>query len=229
MPTISTARRMSGSHLVYEELRARIQDLRLEPGRRLYEPELAATLGVSRTPLREALRLLLAEDLLEQLPTGGMVVRGVSARDVAELYAVRARLEGLVAEAAATRATTADVARLRSLLERNEALAGLPEGAMESGHELHVEIERIADHGWASRVLGQIEGQLARYRRFSNATDSRRAAALEEHRQIVDAIARRAAATAGRRAEGHVLAARDAAVAGLETAFPEQPAEGTGR
>jgi DNA-binding GntR family transcriptional regulator len=228
MPSISKARRMSGSQLVYEELRARIQDLRLEPGQRLYEPELATTLGVSRTPLREALRLLLAEDLLEQLPTGGMVVRGLSARDVAELYAVRARLEGLVAEAAAQRARAADVALLHALLERNEALAGLPEGAMESGHEIHVEIERIADHAWASRVLSQIEGQLARYRRFSNATAERRAAALEEHRGIIDAIARRAATTAGRRAESHVLAARDAAIAGLETAFAPSSAERPG-
>ena len=64
-------RRASGGQLVYTELRRRILDLELEPGQRLYEPELAAELQVSRTPLREALRLLLAEDLLDQLPTGG--------------------------------------------------------------------------------------------------------------------------------------------------------------
>ena len=68
-------RRASGGQLVYTELRRRILDLELQPGQRLYEPELAAELQVSRTPLREALRLLLAEDLLDQLPTGGMVVR----------------------------------------------------------------------------------------------------------------------------------------------------------
>ena len=66
------ARRASGAHLVYAELRRRILDLELRPGQRLYEPELSATLQVSRTPLREALRLLLAEDLIDQLPTGGM-------------------------------------------------------------------------------------------------------------------------------------------------------------
>ena len=71
-------RRASGGQLVYTELRRRILDLELEPGQRLYEPELAAELQVSRTPLREALRLLLAEDLLDQLPTGGMVVRPLS-------------------------------------------------------------------------------------------------------------------------------------------------------
>ncbi len=222
MSPISSARRMSGSQLVYEELLARIQDLRLEPGRRLYEPELAAELGVSRTPLREALRLLLAEDLLEQLPTGGMVVRRLSTRDAAELYAVRARLEGLVAGAAAERVTDADAGRLHSLLRRNAALAGLAEGAMESGHEIHVELERIADHAWGSRMLGQIEGQLARYRRFSNASADRRAAALSEHRGIIDAVVAGDSALAAARAEEHVLAAREETLAQLGTALDGQ-------
>ncbi|WP_353950753.1 GntR family transcriptional regulator [Knoellia sp. S7-12] len=215
----TSARRRSGAQFVYEELLAQIQDMRLEPGRRLNETELAGALGVSRTPLREALRLLLAEDLLEQLPTGGMVVRRLSTRDAAELYAVRARLEALVAAAAAERAGSADVDRLTTLLRRNEALAGLAEGAMESGHAIHLEIERIADHAWASRVLAQIEGQLARYRRFSNASPDRRAAALAEHRGIVESIAAADPASAGTRAEEHVLAAREATMAQLEVSL----------
>ena len=77
---VDRPRRASGGQLVYTELRRQILDLELKPGQRLYEPELAAELQVSRTPLREALRLLLAEDLLDQLPTGGMVVRPLSAR-----------------------------------------------------------------------------------------------------------------------------------------------------
>lgn len=219
MSTSVSPRRRSGAQFVYEELLAQIQDMRLEPGQRLYEPDLASRLGVSRTPLREALRLLLAEDLLEQLPTGGMVVRRLTIRDAAELYAVRARLEGLVASAAAERATEADNARLAALVDRNVALAGLADGAMESGHAIHVEIERIADQGWASRLLAQIEGQLARYRRFSNQSPERRASALAEHRGIVEAIAAADSATAGVRAEQHVLAARAATVAQLEVSL----------
>lgn len=219
MSTNASPRRRSGAQFVYEELLARIQDMRLEPGRRLNETELATSLGVSRTPLREALRLLLAEELLEQLPTGGMVVRRLTPRDAAELYAVRARLEGLVAAAAAERAEPGDVDRLTALLQRNEALAGLADGAMESGHAIHVELERIADHAWASRVLAQIEGQLARYRRFSNASPERREAALAEHRGIIEAVAAADPVTAGARAEEHVLAAREATVAELEVSL----------
>ncbi|GGB85390.1 GntR family transcriptional regulator [Knoellia flava TL1] len=219
MATNPSPRRRSGAQFVYEELLDRIQDMRLEPGRRLNEAELATSLGVSRTPLREALRLLLAEELLEQLPTGGMVVRRLTPRDAAELYAVRARLEGLVAAAAAERAEPADVDRLMALLHRNEALAGLANGAMESGHAIHVELERIADHAWASRVLAQIEGQLARYRRFSNASPERREAALAEHRSIIEAVAAGDPALAGALAEEHVLAAREVTVAELEVSL----------
>ena len=227
MSTSASPRRRSGAQYVYEELLAQIQDMRLEPGRRLNEAELATSLGVSRTPLREALRLLLAEDLLDQLPTGGMVVRRLSTRDAAELYAVRARIEALVTSAAAERAGPADVDRLTALLARNEALAGLPEGAMESGHAIHVEIGRIADHAWASRVLAQIEGQLARYRRFSNASPERRSTALAEHRGIVESIAAADPVAAGARAEEHVLAAREATVDQLEVSLGPSTAAGS--
>ena len=123
-------RRASGGQLVYTELRRRILELELEPGQRLYEPELAAELQVSRTPLREALRLLLAEDLLDQLPTGGMVVRPLSTEDIEELYGVRAALEGLMAAEAARRVTDADARRLADLVERNARHVGDAEDAM---------------------------------------------------------------------------------------------------
>ena len=127
---VDRPRRASGGQLVYTELRRQILDLELKPGQRLFEPELATRMQVSRTPLREALRLLLAEDLLDQLPTGGMVVRPLSAREIEELYSVRAALEGLMTAEAATRLDDAGVATLRALVERNAALVDLPTDAM---------------------------------------------------------------------------------------------------
>ena len=149
-------RRASGGQLVYTELRRRILDHELEPGQRLYEPELAAELQVSRTPLREALRLLLAEDLLDQLPTGGMVVRGHSAREIEELYSVRAALEGLMAAEAARRMDAGAEARLAALVDRNARLVELPDDAMNAGHDFHLAIADLAGHGWASRLHGQV-------------------------------------------------------------------------
>ncbi|MFQ6171206.1 GntR family transcriptional regulator [Oryzobacter sp. R7] len=214
------ARRTSGGRLVYEELRRRILALELEPGRRLYEPELSALMKVSRTPLREALRLLLAEDLLEQLPTGGMVVRGVSATDVAELYGVRGALEGLMAAEAAVRLTDDDERDLRALVARNERLVDIPEDAMNAGHDFHARIARAAGHGWAERLHAQIDGHMVRYRRYSNSSDERRQAALEEHRAILAALVARDPAGARAAAEDHVLRARDAALASIGEDLP---------
>ena len=149
---VDRPRRASGGQLVYTELRRRILDLELRPGQRLYEPELAAQLQVSRTPLREALRLLLAEDLLDQLPTGGMVVRALSSREIDELYTVRAALEGLMAAQAARRLDDAGAERLRGLVERNARLVGLPADAMDAGHEFHLAVADLAGHDWASRL-----------------------------------------------------------------------------
>ena len=210
-------RRASGGQLVYAELRRRILSLELEPGQRLYEPELATALQVSRTPLREALRLLLAEDLVDQLPTGGMVVRPLTASDIEELYGVRAALEGLMTGEAARRLTDDDAAALRRLLDRNERLVGNADDAMRAGHDLHLRIAGIAGHGWASRLHAQVDGHMSRYRPFTNESQARRTAALQEHREIVAALTERDPDEARRRAESHVLAARDVALDAIGT------------
>ncbi|CCH72907.1 Transcriptional regulator, GntR family [Nostocoides australiense Ben110] len=208
-------RRPSGSHAVYQELRRRILQEELAPGERLHESALAADLGVSRTPYREAVRLLMAEGLLDQLPTGGVVVRGVSARDIEELYAVRAALEGLMAACAATRVDAAAVTRLESLVERNARLVDLPQEAAEAGHGLHLAIAEIAGNDWATKLHSQVDAQMSRYRHYTNETQKRREAALDEHRRIVEALRAGDAATARSAAESHVLAARDTALASI--------------
>ena len=205
-------RRVSGGQLVYTELRRRILDLELAPGQRLYEPELAKDLQVSRTPLREALRLLLAEDLIDQLPTGGMVVRPLTTSDIEELYGVRAALEGLMSAEAARRLADADAASLSHLVDRNARMVGHADDAMRAGHDFHLKIAEVAGHGWARRLHAQVDGHMSRYRRFTNESPERRRAALEEHRGILEALVARDSEEARRLAEAHVLAARDVAL-----------------
>jgi DNA-binding GntR family transcriptional regulator len=213
-------RRASGGQVVYGELKRRILTLDLPPGRRLFEPELSQQLQVSRTPLREALRLLLAEDLVEQLPTGGMVVRSLSSDEIYELYTVRAALEGLIAAEAAERMTDDSAASLTGLLARNERLVEFADDAMNAGHDFHLEIAEIAAHNWATRLHQQVDGQMARYRAFTNQSQLRRSSALEEHRGILDALIKRDASEARRLAEAHVLAARDTALAAISERLP---------
>lgn len=208
-------RRASGGQLVYTELRRRILDLELQPGQRLYEPQLSAELQVSRTLLREALRLLLAEDLLDQLPTGGMVVRPLSATEIEELYSVRTVLEGLMTGEAAARLDAPGEERLWALVDRNERLVELPEDAMNAGHDFHLAIAQVAGHSWAGRLHAQVDGQMARYRAFTNQSQARRSAALAEHQGILEALVARDADHARALAEQHVLAARDTALAAI--------------
>jgi DNA-binding GntR family transcriptional regulator len=207
----TTRTRVSGAHYVYIELKRRILELELQPGARLYEPALATELEVSRTPLREAVRRLIAEHLLEQQPTGGVVVPKLDAKGIAELYDVRAALEALMACEAAKRVTHVDLAALNELLDRNAALVSFPEEAMRVGNSLHAKIAEVADNSWALRLHEQVSNQMQRYRAYTNHTQSRRERALEEHREIVEALASdpgRASDLAYR----HVLSARDEAI-----------------
>jgi DNA-binding GntR family transcriptional regulator len=213
-------RRASGGQVVYAELKRRILSLDLPPGRRLFEPELSQQLQVSRTPLREALRLLLAEDLLEQLPTGGMVVRTLSAGEIEELYSVRAALEGLMAAEAALRMTDESAEALRLLVARNRKLVDVADDAMNAGHDFHLRITDIAANSWAARLHEQVDGQMARYRAFTNQSQSRRTQALQEHELILEALITQDAPQARALAESHVLGARDTALAAIADRLP---------
>lgn len=213
-------RRASGGQVVYAELKRRILSLDLPPGRRLFEPELSQQLQVSRTPLREALRLLLAEDLLEQLPTGGMVVRSLSPEEIEELYSVRAALEGLMAAEAATRLTDESAEALKLLVARNRRLVDIADDAMNAGHAFHLKIAEIAANSWAARLHEQVDGQMARYRAFTNQSQSRRTTALHEHEQLLEALLTGNAPDARALAESHVLGARDTALTAIADRLP---------
>ena len=108
--------RIDTLHLkVANVLRQEILNGNFEPGERLVQEELAATLGVSRMPIREALRILEAEGLVELQPHRGAVVRSLGADDVEEIYALRAQLEELAVRQSAGMLTPEDIARLEQL------------------------------------------------------------------------------------------------------------------
>lgn len=201
--------RNTGAHLVYSELKRRILNLELKPGERIYEPAMANDLQVSRTPLREAIRRLISESLLEQQPTGGVLVPALDERVISELYDVRAALESLMAREACANATEADVEKLQGILERNAAMVGFADEAMKYGVTLHSTIAAIAGNSWAQRFHDQISSQVERYRHFTNNSPDRRDQALADHTTLVEAIASKNPDTAAKVAFDHVIAARD--------------------
>lgn len=107
-----------------EVIRQAILDGRLPPGRRLKEEELAQELGISRTPVREALLMLQAEGLVDAAPNRGATVRSHSVEDLTDLYQLRALLEGYAARRAATALSDEAIAELRASCDRFQAMVG---------------------------------------------------------------------------------------------------------
>jgi DNA-binding GntR family transcriptional regulator len=118
-----TAQRRKGdaTRLAVEGVRALIQKGKLRPGEKLLEVELAVALGVSRTPVREALRILGREHVVRFVPGEGVFVTAWSQADMEELIALRGMLEGFAAERAASRVTMVELADLTAIAERMEA------------------------------------------------------------------------------------------------------------
>jgi DNA-binding GntR family transcriptional regulator len=204
--------RNTGAHVVYAELKRQILSLELKPGERIYEPAMASALHISRTPLREAIRRLISESLLEQQPTGGVLVPALDDAVISELYEVRAAMESLMARNACMKATAADIEALRGILARNAAMVEFADDAMQQGMALHAKIAELAGNSWARRFHGQISSQMERYRHFTNSTQERRDQALTQHRTLVDAVAGKNPDKAAQIAFDHVIAARDAAL-----------------
>jgi DNA-binding GntR family transcriptional regulator len=114
----------NASSAATELIRQAIVDGRLPPGRRLKEEELARELGISRTPVREALLMLHAEGLVDVAPNRGAAVRSHSVEDLDDLYQLRAVLEGYSTRRAAHRLSDDEIHALRESCERFEALLG---------------------------------------------------------------------------------------------------------
>ena len=203
----TTARRVSGAQVVYRTLYDRITTLELAPGTRLHETELAASLAVSRTPLREALRMLLADGLVHQLPTGGMVVSSLDPLEMQHLYEVRAVLEGVVARQACQALTDAVVAELERMVEQMRRLVDYPDEMLRLGNAFHARLLDLSGNRYAAQMLQQLRGHLSRYQALTATIDPRRRAAFDEHSSILDALRDRDAELAESRMRDHVLAA----------------------
>jgi len=205
----------NASAVATELIRQAIIDGRLSPGQRLKEEELARELGISRTPVREALLVLQAEGLVKAAPNRGATVRAHDAEDLDDLYQLRALLEGYAARRAATRLSDDTVAALWASCERFEALA-------ESAEVRDVVRENLFFHGTildaagsvrlAAMVRKVIELPLV-YKSYIWYSPEQRLLSVHYHRQIARALEARDAERAELLMKEHVFEARDLLVA----------------
>ena len=201
----------SASAAAADVIREAIVDGRVSPGHRLKEEELAQQLGISRTPVREALLVLQAEGLVEAVPNRGSAVRAYDRRDLEELYELRALLEGHAAFRAATRRTDAHLAELRQSCARFAAL--LPGGDVASlvgeNSAFH---ETVLDASASERLKGMVRQVVAMplvYSSYHWYSPGECAASHGTHLGLVAAFERRDASGAERIMREHVFTARD--------------------
>lgn len=197
--------------VVFEALRDAIVSHTLQPGERLMEVQLAEAMGVSRTPVREAIRRLELEGFVVMIPRRGAYVAQLSLKDIADAFEIRGALEGLAAGLAAERATEDDIEELGRLLVRmSECLdSGDTKKAVEMDIEFHEKLYDSSRNERLSQMISNLREQVLRFRTRSLSFPGRLAEALQEHALIIDAIAERDPVTARKHAEDHIQAAQN--------------------
>ena len=199
--------------VVAERIEAAIISGALEPGSRISEQALAASLGVSRGPLREAIRRLEGRKLLERTPNIGVRVAALSLKDLNEILQVREALESLACALAARNMTDVEIATLASLLDshgkQKSVQAGTGYYQESKDFDFHF---RIVTGSRNDRLIHMLCGDLyylLRVYRYKSSTKPGRAmAALNEHRAIVAALAARDPAKAEQKMREHLRNAR---------------------
>ncbi|TPG60672.1 GntR family transcriptional regulator [Roseomonas nepalensis] len=195
--------RSSGSE-AYDLLLAAIDSGALPAGTRLRESELAERYGISRTPVREALKRLETQGLVLHEPHHGAVVARLGYAQMTELYHMREVLEGTAAGLAATHATPTEVEILREMVERDRTLVDDPAALSGTNRRFHRQVYLSARNGFLINILETMRLSLALLGGTTLAAPLRGAEAIEEHAVIVAAIEARDAAAAEAAARRHI-------------------------
>lgn len=157
------------------------------PGDRLVESDLAERFGVSRTPVREALQRLETQSMLAR-DGRSLIVASLDHNQLAELYVVRAELEGLAARLAAKHATAEEARVLRGMVEDDRALIGDPDAMSRANKRFHKQIHLASHNRYLVQQLDLVHRSMALLATTSLAATGRSEAALAEHDAIVRAI-----------------------------------------
>lgn len=202
---------LSSSELVYRRMKDRIVTGELAPGTRLIELSIAAEFGVSRTPVREALKRLAAENLVLSDPARGVVVHAPDAAEIEDVFVVREALDGLAARLAAHRITPAELSRLELVLESmQQAVANdRRQQIILANQRFHDVIYAAAGNPMLARVASDLRDFVRRYTTLPFASPNRVEHVVNEHRAILDALKNHDPAAAQRASDGHLSAARE--------------------
>jgi DNA-binding GntR family transcriptional regulator len=218
-------RRATLHDTVVDRLRDLIVEGELMPGARVPERELTLRFGVSRTPLREALKVLASEGLVELLPNRGARVAEITARDVEEMFQVMGALEGLSGELACQRVSDGEIAAIRAL--HYEMLAYHARGDLpayfKANQAIHEAIMAAARNAILAATYQTLAGRIRRARYRANLSPERWDEAVGEHERILDALAKRDGTTLAWLLRLHLKNKCEAVKAAIQT-VPDGPA-----
>lgn len=198
---------LSRADFVYQRLRQGIRSGEFRPGDRMREADLAAKLNVSRTPIREAIRRLVSEGLLEVAGARGVMIIQLDKQQVRELYALRESLEGTAARLAAHHASATEIEEMRDLLQRPDNVDVTPESIAKFNRIFHETIRDAAHNRYLAQALEQLSDSLALLPGTTFEAAGRPEAAHAEHLAILNAIASRDPDSAEKLARDHIRAA----------------------
>jgi DNA-binding GntR family transcriptional regulator len=179
---------------LHETVTARLRDLIVEghlpEGSRIVEKQLCEKLQVSRTPLREAFKVLAVEGLIEIQPNRGAIVRRIEMREAREMLTVIAALEAVAGELACANATDAEIAGLRAMHDRMMELFAKRERMLYFGvnQSIHLEIVRVARNDVLRTMHAQLHARMKRIRFRGNDIPHNWAAAVADHEKIIAAL-----------------------------------------
>lgn len=197
---------------VAENLRQRIFRRELEPGSWIDEVKLAQEYGISRTPLREALKVLAAEGLVTMKVRRGAYVTEVSERDLAEVYHLLALLESDAAAVVARKGTEAQLQQLQALHRELEAAVEDRDRFFAINERFHMLLLDLAGNRWRNQMVADLRKVMKLNRHNSLLKSGRIEESLAEHAQVMDALLARDGAAAAQRMQEHFANGLEAAV-----------------
>lgn len=207
------ARPQSLRDRIHDRLRSAILSGELAPGTPVIEAELAARLGASRTPVREALRRLESEGLLEPRGLRGTVVRELKDEDVTCIFEIREALESLAARRATRRMDPETLAELRAIVGRMKNAVDDPNEMERLDTAFHDRILATAEGERLHRMLMDLREEIVTWRFLSLSTAERRAASVDEHAAILRAIETGDEDVVAEVTEAHIAQARASVLA----------------
>jgi DNA-binding GntR family transcriptional regulator len=188
---------------VAERLRHQIFNRELEPGAWIDEQKIAAEYGISRTPLREALKVLAVEGLVTMKLRRGAYVTEMSTTDVAQVYHLMALLESDAAGHVAAHATPEQLAQLQALHDRLEKQTRQREAFFDTNEQFHLRLLELAGNRWSAQIVQDLRKVMKLNRHLSLFKQGRISESLAEHRAVMAAITARNAPEATRLMRAH--------------------------